>query len=63
MAAHNDCLFGWWVGMSSCDSVYLLLHETQKEEKELFVWNQQKEHTVLYGRYLEYRLMMQTQQM
>ena len=49
--------------MSSCNGVYLLLHETQKEEKELFVWNQQKEHTVLYGRYLDYRLMMQTQQM
>ena len=52
MANCTYIVFGWRTREFDSYWLHLLLHEEQEEEKDIRVWNQQKEHKILHGKNL-----------
>ena len=50
MADSSNLISGWRTCKFDCYRIYLLLLEKQEKEKDVCIWNQQKEYQIFYGK-------------
>ena len=50
MANSSNLISGWRTCKFDCYRIHLLLLEKQEKEKDVCIWNQQKEYQIFYGK-------------